>query len=502
MADIAKMMELTGVNPTDILADFLGDHVNRLAADIIVSDAVLYHDKPQIVLPKGMSFSKAMTTLERLKKEQETPTVFQRKFLYRPNDGAYAAFNVLKNLYGMSMGKAQQTFFGLKPAETREVQIGVGQKISLPWGLIEVPVFPGLELYFQETKDADYGLIFNIYAEGPKKYQDNMDELFDAIEEYLKANSIYRGHAIIGGDRPEFLDLSGFKPEQIVFSHDVNEQVEGIVYTPIRHAQSLRSQGVSLKRSILAYGPFGTGKSSLGLLTALEAVQHGWTFIGAKPGRDKPADILRTARLYTPAVVFVEDIDTDTSSGEAEDVTKFLDAFDGISSKGGELIAIMTTNHIEKIHKGMLRPGRLDAVIHIAELDREGIERLVKVVVDGDKLAADVDYDAVAEAMTGFLPAFVRETISRSQQFAIGRLNGAVNYTIATADLVNAAHSLRVQHGLLEDANEGERKPTLDRTFTDVVDRTVRATVTSLQTQNDRVGTTVIIDPVEEAKKA
>lgn len=496
MTDLAKMTELTGVNPMDILGDFLGQHVDRMAADIIVSDAVMYHDKQQIVLPKGMSFSKAMTTLERLKKEQETPTEFQRQFLFRPNDGAYAAFQVLKNLYGMSMGKPQMTFFGMQPAETREVQIGPGQKISLPWGLIEIPVFPGLELYFQEVKHRDFGLVFKIYAMGPKKHQDEMDRLFDEIEKYLKVNSIYRGHAIIGGDHPEFLDLSSFKPEQIVFSTEVSEQVEGIVYTPLRHSESMRREGISLKRSILAYGPFGTGKSSLGMLTALEAVANGWTFISAKAGRDKPEDILRTARLYQPAVVFVEDIDTSTSSGEDQDVTKFLDAFDGISTKGGELIAIMTTNHIERIHKGMLRPGRLDAVIHIAELDRDGVERLVKVVVDGDKLAGDVDYDAVYAAMNGFLPAFVRETISRSQQFAIGRLGGAVHYTIATEDLVNAAHSLRVQHGLLEDANEGERKPTLDKAFSDSVATTVRETVTGLVVRDSALP---IVDPKNDA---
>lgn len=469
MTDLKKMTETTGISAMDILGDFLGSHVDRMAADIIVSDAVQYHDLSSIVLPKGMSFSKAMKTLERLKEEQEVRTVFQRKFLFRPNDGAYAAFQVLKELYGMSMGKTQMSFFGMIPAETREVQIGLNNKISLPWGLIEVPVLAGLELYFQEERDRDFGLVFRIYAEGPKKYQDEMDKFFDAVEAHLKVNSIYRGHAIIGGDHPEFLDLSAFKPEQIVFSDEVTGQVEGIVYAPIRHSESMRREGISLKRSILAYGPFGTGKSSLGMLTALEAVEHGWTFISAKAGRDKPEDILRTARLYQPAVVFVEDIDTSTSSGEDQDVTKFLDAFDGIATKGGELIAIMTTNHIERIHKGMLRPGRLDAVIHVAELDRGGVERLVRTVVNGDKLAADVDYDVVFEAMNGFLPAFVRESISRSQQFAIGRGKGAVDYTIGTEDLVNAAHSLRVQHGLLEDANEGERKPSLDRAIQDSV---------------------------------
>ncbi len=497
MADINKMTELTGVGIADILGDFLGAHVDRMAADVITSDAVKYHEDPSIILPKGMTFSRAMSTLERLKKEQETPTVFQRKFLYRPNDGAYAAFEVLKNMYGMSMGKTQMTFFGLKPADTREVQIGPGQKISLPWGLIEVPVLDGLELYFQEEKDRDFGKVFRVYAEGPKKYQDEMDRFFDAVEAYLKVNSIYRGRAIIGGDDPEFMDTTKFKRSEIVFSDEVEAQIEGLLFAAIRHRESMEKEGISLKRSVLAYGPYGTGKSSLGLITAQEAVEHGWTFIAAKAGRDKPEDILRTARLYEPSIVFVEDIDTSTSSGEAEDVTKFLEAFDGVSSKGGKLIALMTTNHIERIHKGMLRPGRLDGVIHVAELDRHGIERLVKAVVDGDKLAGDVDYEAVAEAMAGFLPAFVRDSITRSQTFAINQADGALDYTITTESLVEAAHSLRVQHGLLTDADEGQLKPTIDKSFRDAVADEVRATLVTLQVRDENLP---IIDPQDDTK--
>lgn len=213
-------------------------------------------------------------------------------------------------------------------------------------------------------------------------------------------------------------------------------------------------------------------------LSELEATKHDFTYIAARPGKDKPEDVLKTARLYQPAVVFVEDIDIATSSGEDEDVTRFLDAFDGIVSKGGDIIAVMTTNHISKIHKGMLRPGRLDAVIEVAELDRHGVERLVKAIVDPSKLAGNVNYDEVFAAMEGFLPAFIRESVTRSIQFSITRLGGETNYTIDTPDLVGAANSLRSQYDLLNNANEGKVKPTLDIAFREVV----RNAVVGLQT--------------------
>lgn len=471
-----------GVDPMTLLGEFLGEHVDRLASDIIVGDEVEFHDRPKIILPRGMTYSKAKSTLERLQKEAETQTAFDRKFLYRPDDGAFAAFQSIKNLYGMSMGKTTQTFFGLQPAETRTIAIGVGQTMQVPWGKIEIPVFPGLEIVFCDRHhDVDYGAIFEIHAVGPKKYQDRMDELFDAIDEYLKHKSIYRGKAIIGSDHPEFLDLEGFKPEQIIFSDEVTATLNGKLWAPIRYSATMRKENVSLKRAILLHGPYGTGKTSTGQMTALEAVANGWTFISAKPGRDKPEDVLRTARLYMPAVVFVEDIDTATSSGEPSDVTKFLDAFDGIASKGGELIAVMTTNHLANIHKGMLRPGRLDAVIEIAALDANGIERLIKAVVDPSKLAEGIDYAQVGVAMDGFLPAFVRESITSAVTFAIGRLGGKADYTIDTVDLVDAAHSLKPQLDALNEAGEGTRTPTLDRALIE----TVAGAIKSLQGRAD-----------------
>lgn len=443
-------------------------------AKVITGDEVEFWDSPKIGLPKGMTYRKAKSVLTRLEEEAETLTQFSRDFRYRPDDGAYAALQCVKSRWGMALGKVQQTFFGTIPAEKKTINIGVGQTMQVPWGLLEVPIFEGLELYLAQVNDRDYGKIFRIYGQGPRKYQDEVEGFFDDVAEYLLTNSIYRGQAIVGSDNPEFLDLSAFDPNKIVFSDEVTATLSGTLLAPIKHTDAFRREGLPLKRAILLEGPYGTGKTSIGQHTAQVAVANGWTFISAKPGRDKVEDVLRTARLYQPAVVFIEDIDTEASNGESDAVTKLLEAFDGITSKGGELQVVMTTNHLGRIHKGMLRPGRLDAVIHIAELDRNGIERLVKVLIPTEKLDPSVDYDLVYTSMEGYLPAFVRECITRAVTFSIDRLGGARNYTIGTDDLVNAAHSLRSQFEALEGAGEGERRPALVGALQDVVTDAVK----------------------------
>lgn len=428
----------------------------------ITGDEVEFHDSSKIVLPKGMTFERAMDVFERLRRESETMTMFDRKFRYRPDDGAYATAQVIRERYGMSFGEAIHSMYGSRPPETRTIYIGVNESVQVPWGLISIPSLKGIEVYLcDQHDDPEYGKVFEIHLTAPRKYKEEIESFFEAIEQYLREHSIYRGKAVVGSDSPEFLDLSGFDADQIVFSDDVTNILDGTVWSVIRHTEALREEGLPRKKAVLLYGPYGTGKTSAGQLTAQIAVANGWTFISARPGHDRVEDVLRTARLYQPAVVFVEDIDTQASNGEDDVASCLLDAFDGITAKGGELVVVLTTNHLERIHKGMLRPGRLDAVVEINSLDRNGVERLIKAVVKPGKLADDIDFDAVHVEMEGFYPAFVRESLDRAVTFAINRLDGQRNYMLTTTDLVGAAKSLQPQLKALHDANEGEKRPSL-----------------------------------------
>jgi len=436
---------------------------------IITGEEVDFHDGKKIVLPRGMTYEKAFAVLQRLKEESETLTEFNRVYLYRPDDGAHATFHCMKKRWGMILGKVTQSFFGTFPAEQKTIAIGYGQTMQVPWGRVEIPHLDGLEFYVLEDNHRDYGKVFRLYARGPKKYKEEIEGLFDDVQEFLQANSIYRGKALIGADDLEFLNLD-VDMSTIVFSDKVYEELGGMVWSSLRYADRMRAEGLSLKRAVLLHGPYGTGKTSTGILTAKEAVAAGWTFLSAKPGRDKVERVLQTARLYQPAVVFVEDIDAQSNDGEADNVSRLLDAFDGITAKGGELMIILTTNHLGRIHKGMLRPGRLDGIVEIAALDRNGVERLIKAVVPDGKLSPNVDYDAVYASMDGFLPAFVRETINRAITFSVARLEGKGGYIIDTPDLIHAADSLQPQLKALTEANEGEKRPTLDKALMSAVE--------------------------------
>ncbi len=440
----------------------------RIAAD----GQIGFHDKPQIVLPNGMGYGEAYRILKRHEKDAETVTSWNRKFNYRPDDGAHATREVLLRMFGMAMGESQEVggFFGTQviPSETRDIAIGLNKRLQVPWGMVTVPRLPGLELVLCDRHPhPEYGRVFELHVEGPRKYKSDVEAIFEAIEEELRTNSIYRGKALTGSNKLEFFDIDGFDASQIVFADSVERTLNAKLWSVLRYSDVIRKQGVPLKRAVLLYGPYGTGKTSAGVITGQIATANGWTFLSAKTG-DNIEDVLRTARLYQKAVVFFEDLDREAGNDE-DGLAELLDAFDGVTSKSGELIVVMTTNRYEDIPKGMLRPGRLDAVVKIAELDRGGTERLIKALVPSGKLNDAVNYDEVYAAMNGYLPAFVREAVSSAVLFAVDRLKGGEDYVITAEDLVAAAESLRDQFDAHNDAAEGVRQPVLEKAFGQIV---------------------------------
>lgn len=202
-----------------------------------------------------------------------------------------------------------------------------------------------------------------------------------------------------------------------------------------------------------------TGKTLSGFLIAQEAVANHWGFIYVRPNKDNVFQALQTARMYAPCVVFFEDVDTiaNPENMQADDVSRLLDEFDGIIAKGSEVIVAMTTNHPEKLHRGMLRPGRLDAVIKIAYLDDDNVQKLCQKVLPPEIVSDDVDWDQVTKAMEGFTPAFVKEAADRAFRSAISENQGLLEgIKLETIDFCLGADSLQNQKELMELAPELE----------------------------------------------
>lgn len=423
-------------------------------------------------LPEHTNLDEDIEFLTERRDDEEKLTRFVKQFEYRPFDGARATSKVIRERFGFHVGKTQYSFFGRRPPEFRDIDVGVGESEQVIWGAVTLPGYENTTVYLGSTSDAELGEVYQITVECPRKYRWEMQGFFRYVKEELETNSMYRGKAIDG--QAKFFDPSTVNPADVIYSSSVLRRLKGDVWRFIQHTEKLMRRGMSAKHAVLLEGPYGVGKSLTGLLTAQIALANGWTFFMCQPGRDDLLEVLQMARMYQPAVVFAEDVDT-VASAAASNIEAHLDMLDGIKTKGLRLMLMLTTNHADLIHKGMLRPGRIGAVISFGAMDDAGIERLARRVI-ADELAADVDWNAVCRSMDGYMPAFVHEALNRAVRYSIDDDTGDV-LPIGTDALTDAADSLRDQYGMMQEAKDGVDTPTVDRAFTELIDARVAATL-------------------------
>lgn len=430
----------------------------------------------QFVLPEGTTLDDDIEFLTERRNDEQSVTQFSRTFKFRPHDGARAASRVIRERFGFTVGKTLWSFFGRTLPQFIDVEVGLHKTEQVIWGAMKIPGFEDSTFYFADARDNELGPVFRIVVEAPRRYRWAIQGFFGYVEDELRTNSMYRGQAIDG--QAAFLDTSVVNPADVIFSDSVTRRLKGDVWRFIQHTDLLLKRGMSAKYAVLLEGPYGVGKSLVGLLTAQVAVANGWTFFMCQPGRDNLIEVLQMARMYQPAVVFGEDVDA-VASASAENIEAHLDILDGIKTKGLRLMLLLTTNHADLIHKGMLRPGRIGAVISFGAMDREGVERLTRRVV-GKELAADVDFDAVYESMDGYMPAFVHEALNRVVRYSIDDDTGLV-MPIDTTALITAADSLRDQYAMMQGATDRNIVSDLDSAFTRIIGERVTDVISRTQ---------------------
>lgn len=444
--------------------------LERLGGVTFREEDIIFKGK-QLVLPDGMDIEGGIAFLEMKLEEESVNTDFNRTFKYRPWDVAFCTWNALRRTFG-SVGhnsSTVQTFFGPKkmPPQLIDIPISATEAISVPWGNFTIPYLPGVEFELGGTNSRADGLVGYINAHGPKKWRHAIHGVFELVERELAERSLYRGKQFDGQDYPNFLDLSKHQPHKMVYSAETMQQLQASLWGSITYREQLAYQGIPFKRAVLLEGVFGTGKSMAINHTGRVCQDEGITFILVRPGRDDLRAALMTARIYQPAVVAFEDVDTVASADEdAKHISEILDVFDGIEAKNTDIMLVLTTNHVGKLHRGMLRPGRLDAIINIGPPDAGAIRKLLEVNVPN--LAHQIDWDAVAGSMEGYTPAFVVEAGQRAVRYIVAS-GGDRRTPVGTEQLVGAGKGLRPQYELMQDARDTDERPRLDTSLVEVI---------------------------------
>ena len=433
----------------------------------IVDVVKVVNEGQRIVLPTGMSLTRAIEALNREKTYQEEVTGIRADIDCLLPDGLHAFYVACKEQFGYIHGKSIADWFGITPPTMLTISVGLNETVSVPWGRMELPGILGF-LQTGWARNSDGRVIFQITGEVKRKHEPVVQELVNTTRRILRERSIYKGKAFrirlkddtgeyLPMPDPKFLELKPGLRSELVFNEDVRAGIETSVFTMIEHREKVKRLGVSLKRGVILSGPWGTGKSMTAHVVADLATQHGWSYMLAERA-DELKDVLRLARMYQPSVVFCEDIDRVMKGERSISMDDLLNVIDGVESKNVEILVILTTNDVGSINQAMLRPGRLDAVVEIHPPDAQSAQRLVRLYGRGT-VADTEDLTEVGNMLDGNIPAVIMEVVERSKLASLYRDPENEQVVVNSADLRAAAAAMQNQLDLLKPREVDKRHP-------------------------------------------
>ncbi len=196
-------------------------------------------------------------------------------------------------------------------------------------------------------------------------------------------------HAEMRLMKVNYEDSIGF--EQIKGLRDLIDREMRMIVDYLKHPFRYKNSA-SGTRSILLYGPPGTGKT---LLARAIAKESGTPFLEITAddilGENSKEKVLATMRLAEEvaskraeksAIIYIDEIDCVTGDREkgnldpqrAKALSNMLAIFDGIEKRNPyvHVVIVITTNHYHTLDATLLRPGRIDRKILIAQPNAEG----------------------------------------------------------------------------------------------------------------------------------
>jgi cell division protease FtsH len=197
--------------------------------------------------------------------------------------------------------------------------------------------------------------------------------------------------------------------------------------------------GAKIPKGVLLYGPPGTGKTLLARAVAGEAGVPFYSISGSDfvemfvgVGASRVRDLFEQAKANAPAIVFVDEIDAvgrhrGAGFGGGHDereqtLNQLLVELDGFDAKGG-VIVIAATNRPDILDPALLRPGRFDRQIVVAQPDLAGRKGILRVHARGKPFLPDVDLDMIARRTPGFTGADLANVINEGALLT-ARANG------------------------------------------------------------------------------
>lgn len=183
----------------------------------------------------------------------------------------------------------------------------------------------------------------------------------------------------------ESWNLAGARPRRqigsVVLEGDQRERLLEDVKEFFQRRQWYADLGIPWRRGYLLYGPPGTGKTSIAYALAgeLHLKLCALSLTNSKLNDQTIADLLQ--KTPPRSLILIEDIDAFFVARDKQDLrievsfSGLLNALDGVAAQEGRIV-FLTTNHLDRLDRALIRPGRIDQVIELGNATREQLRTI------------------------------------------------------------------------------------------------------------------------------
>ncbi|XP_021909554.1 ATPase family AAA domain-containing protein 1-like [Carica papaya] len=216
----------------------------------------------------------------------------------------------------------------------------------------------------------------------------------------------------------------------------IKEALYELVILPLRRPE-LFSHGKLLgqQKGVLLYGPPGTGKTMLAKAIAKES---GAVFINVRisnlmskwfgDAQKLVAAVFSLAYKLQPAIIFIDEVDSFLGQRRASDhealtnmKTEFMALWDGFTTDhNARVMVLAATNRPSELDEAILR--RLPQAFEIGIPDRRERAEILKVILKGERVENNIDYDRVASLCEGYTGSDLLELCKKAAYFPIREL--------------------------------------------------------------------------------
>ncbi len=221
--------------------------------------------------------------------------------------------------------------------------------------------------------------------------------------------------------------------ETISESQPPKQIVNKRIILPLTATELARKHSVIPPRTIILFGPPGTGKTHF--VRAIAGILQ-WWYVEVSPsvlmadGQDRLGANLKKfmekARNLDEVVFFVDEFEEiagsrDHASRIEKSITnEFLKQVSLFKGERRKSLLLCATNYIRQLDGALLRPGRFDCIIPVGGLDDEGRRTIFEHYLSNTNVG-EVNTDKIISLTTHFTPADIEYLFQKLRQHAFER---------------------------------------------------------------------------------